>query len=192
MSNRTLNLDGCSVSPFFLLALSGTPPSQAKQRYTNLQQAFFSGRTTGWFAGPRSVNWIEGGTKFSFIDGQNTIKTLSPKDQKEDVVFDGSQLKFPGTDKPFTYGSFQWSKDSKNILFQANFRPVYRRSGISDYYVYAVADKVLKLVAKDAQTAELAPDGSKIGYERGGNLFIFDFRYPKRNPAYRRCQTRFL
>lgn len=91
-------------------------------------------------------------------------------------MFDGSQLKFPGTDKPFTYGSFQWSNDSKNIVFQTNFRPVYRRSGVSDYYVYSVADKSLKLVAKDAQTAELAPDGSQIGYERGGNLFTFDFR----------------
>ncbi|AKD57554.1 S9 family peptidase [Spirosoma radiotolerans] len=146
-----------------------------KQRYTNLQQAVSSGGQLAGSPGPRSVNWIEGGTKFSFIDGQNTIKTLSPKDQKEDVIFDGSQLKFPGTDKPFAYGSFQWSKDSKNILFQADFRPVYRRSGVSDYYVYSVADKSLKLVAKDAQTAELAPDGSKVGYERGGNLFVFDF-----------------
>jgi len=152
---------------------------QAKQRFTNLQQAVFSGGQLAGSPGPRSVNWIEGGTKFSFIDGQNTIKTLSPKDQKEEVIFDGSQLKFPGTDKPFAYGSFQWSKDSKNILFQANFRPVYRRSGVSDYYVYSVADKSLELVAKDAQTAELAPDGSKVGYERGGNLFVFDFATQK-------------
>ncbi|GAB3799228.1 S9 family peptidase [Spirosoma humi] len=152
---------------------------QTKQRYTNLQQAVFSGGQLAGSSGPRSVNWIEGGTKFSFIDGQNTIKTLSPKDQKEETIFDGSQLKFPGTDKPFLYGSFQWSKDSKNILFQANFRPVYRRSGVSDYYVYSVADKSLKLVAKDAQTAELAPDGSKVGYERGGNLFVFDFATQK-------------
>ncbi|MVM35553.1 prolyl oligopeptidase family serine peptidase [Spirosoma sp. HMF4905] len=153
--------------------------AQSKQRYTNLQQAVFSGGQLNGLQGPRSVNWIEGGSKFSFIDGQNTIKTLSPKDQKEEVIFDGSQLKFPGTDKPFAYGSFQWSKDSKNILFQRNFRPVYRRSGVSDYYVYSVADKSLKLVARDAQTAELAPDGQKVGYERGGNLFVFDFTTQK-------------
>ncbi|AUD01183.1 S9 family peptidase [Spirosoma pollinicola] len=175
MINQTLSrwLLGIAI----LLAHLATA-QQAKQRYTNLQQALSSGRELAGSAGPRSVNWIEGGSKFSFIDGQN-IKTLSPKDQKEDVVFDGSHLKFPGTDKPFSYGSFQWSKDSKNILFQANFRPVYRRSGVSDYYVYAVADKSLKLVAKDAQTAELAPDGSKVGYERGGNLFVFDFSTQK-------------
>ncbi|GAB3994127.1 S9 family peptidase [Spirosoma daeguense] len=156
-----------------------TADAQSKQRYSNLQQAVFSGGQLNGSQGPRSVNWIEGGSKFSFIDGQNVIKTLSPKDQKEDVVFDGSQLKFPNTDKPFVYGSFQWSKDSKNILFQTNFRPVYRRSGVSDYYVYSVADKALKLVAKDAQTAELSPDGQRIGYERGGNMFVFDFATQK-------------
>ncbi len=152
-----------------------TAEAQSKQRFANLQQAVFATGQLAGAQGPRSVNWIEGGTKFSFIDGQNRIKTFAPKDQKEDVVFDGSQQKFPNSDKPFTYGSFQWSKDSKNLLFQTNFRPVYRHSGISDYYVYSVADKSLKLVAKDAQTAELSPDGQKIGYERGGDLFVFDF-----------------
>lgn len=146
-----------------------------KQRYSSLQQAMTSAGQLAGSAGPRSVNWIEDGRKFSFTEGRGVIKTFSPADQQETVVFDASGLTFPGTTKPFTYGSFQWSKDSKNILFQSNFRPVYRRSGISDYYVYSVADKALRLVAKDAQTAELSPDGRKIGYERGGNLFTFDF-----------------
>lgn len=172
--NRALWLSGLA----FLFVHLATA-QQAKQRYPNLQQAISSGSQLAGSPGPRSINWIEGGTKFSFIDGQGNIKTLSPKDQREEVIFDVSQLKFPGTDKPFAYGSFQWSKDSKNLLFQANFRPVYRRSGISDYYVYSVANKSLKLVAKDAQTAELAPDGSKVGYERGGNLFVFDFTTQK-------------
>ncbi|MBD2700950.1 S9 family peptidase [Spirosoma sp. BT702] len=164
---------------FGWILLSSNANAQSRQRYVNLQQAIFSGGQLTGSQGPRSVNWIEGGTKFSFIDGQNTIKTLSPKDQKEEVIFEGSQLKFPNSDKPFTYSSFQWSKDSKNILFQTNFRPVYRHSGVSDYYVYSVADRALKLVAKDAQTAELSPDGQKIGYERGGNMFVFDFATQK-------------
>ena len=164
-----------------LIYLTASVPARAqtKPRYTDLQQALFAGGQLSGLAGPRSVNWVEGGNKFSSIDALNTIKTFSPKDQTETVVFDGRQLKLPGTDQPFTYDSFQWSKDSKNILFQTNFRPVYRRSGVSDYYVYSVADKSLKRVAQDAQTAELAPDGSKVGYERGGNLFVFDFTTQK-------------
>ncbi|UFH56667.1 S9 family peptidase [Spirosoma sp. KNUC1025] len=173
-SNRTGWLLGS-----ILLIVHLASAQSAKQRYASLQQAVFSGAQLNGSQGPRSVNWIEDGNKFSFIDGQSTIKTFTPKDQKEETVFDGSQLKFPGTEKPFAYESFQWSKDSKNILFQTNFRQVYRRSGISDYYVYSVASKSLKVVAKDAQTAELSPDGQKIGYERGGNLFMFDFATQK-------------
>ena len=169
---------GWLISTALLITLSAeaqTTGQPTKQQYANLQQAIVSGAQLTGSQGPRSVNWIEGGSKFSFIDGQALIKTFSPNDQKEAVIFDGSQLTFPNTDKPFTYDSFQWSKDAKNILFQANFRPVYRRSGVSDYYVYSVAGKALKLVANNAQTAELSPDGQKIGYERGGNLFVFDF-----------------
>ncbi|RRB02242.1 S9 family peptidase [Larkinella rosea] len=158
----------------FVVVLSFPAFSQQKQRFQNLQQALAAtGQLTG-SQGPASVNWIDGGTRFSFID-KGVIKSYSPKEQREEVIFDGSKLTFPGTAQAFAYESFQWSKDSKNLLFQTNFRPVWRRSGISDYYVYSVADKGLKLVAKDAQTAELSPDGSKIGYERDGNLFVFDF-----------------
>ncbi len=153
--------------------------AQTKQRYTSLQQALTSGGQLAGASGPRSVNWIDGGNRFSYIEGQNVIKSFSPKDQQESVVFDGNQLTFPGTTERFRYVSFEWSKDSKNLVFQSNFRPVWRRSGISDYYVYSVADKSLKLVAKDAQTAELSPDGTKVGYERGGDLFVFDFATQK-------------
>ncbi|GAB3906199.1 S9 family peptidase [Larkinella knui] len=165
----------------FLFVLSVRFPafSQQKQRFQNLQQALAASGQLAGSQGPSSVNWIDGGNRFSFIGPGNSIKSFSPKDQREDVIFDGSQLKFPGTDQPFTYESFQWSKDSKYLLFQTNFRPVWRRSGLSDFYVYAVADQSLKLVAKDAQTAELSPDGSKTGYERDGNLFIFDFSTQK-------------
>ena len=63
----------------------------------------------------------------------------------------------------------------KYILFQTNFRKVWRRSGESDFYFYSITDKSLKLVAKDARTAEISPDGLKVGFERDGNLFVFDF-----------------
>ena len=150
-----------------------------KQRFGSLQQALSAGGQLSGSQGPRSVNWINNGQAFSYLDGQTTIKIFTPQTGQETVVFDGSQVTVPGKTSTFTFGSFQWSKDSKNILFQSNFRPVYRRSGVSDYYSYSVADKSLKLVAKDAQTAELAPDGSKIGYERGGNLFVFNFATQK-------------
>ncbi len=156
-------------------AVSQSTTATSPTPYASLQEALNAGRSLSGSSGPRSINWIDGGQRFSFLAGSDTIKTLDPKTLAETVAFTTGPLKFPGTDKPFRYDAFRWSKDAKNIVFQANFRAVYRRSGISDYYVYSLADKSLKLVARDAQTAELAPDGQKVGYERGGNLFVFDF-----------------
>lgn len=153
-------------------AVAQTPTT--KTRYADLGQALRSGGQLAGSNGPRSVNWIEGGKRFSYLDKVGLIKTVTPATQEETVAFDGKGMTFPGSTKPFDYESFQWSKDARNIVFKTNFRPVYRRSGVSDYYLYSVADKQLKLIAKDAQTAELSPDGKQVGYERGGNLFVFD------------------
>jgi dipeptidyl-peptidase 4 len=164
---------------WLFIAVSTTVFAQTtttKTRYPDLKQALQSGGQLAGSTGPRSINWIDGGARFSFLDrATGAIKTLDPATQQEAVVFDAAALTFPGTDKAFAYESFQWSKDAKNLVFQTNFRPVYRHSGISDYYVYSLTDKALRLVAKDAQTAELSPDGKRVGYERGGNLFAFEF-----------------
>ncbi|MCS6796094.1 MAG: S9 family peptidase [Raineya sp.] len=161
------------------LLLVGTLKAQEKKRFASLQEALSAGSKLSGNFGPRSVNWIEGGEKFSFIEGVGQIKVFSPKDAKEEIIFNAAGLKFPDKDQDFSYSSFQWSKDSKYLLFQTNFRPIYRRSGVSDYYFYDVANKTLRVAAKDALSAELSPDGKKVAYEKGGNLFVLDFATQK-------------
>ncbi|MEX2605491.1 MAG: S9 family peptidase, partial [Gracilimonas sp.] len=93
---------------------------------------------------------------------------------EDNLIFTTSDFNTPGTEDTFSYNSFQWTDDSRFIVFQSNFRPIYRRSGISDYYVYEVETEELSVLVKDAMTAELSPDGSKVGYEREGDLFVYD------------------
>ncbi|NMM49750.1 S9 family peptidase [Marinigracilibium pacificum] len=150
----------------------------AQERYNSLRDALFGAGNLYGQSGPASVNWINDGEQFSFMDG-NIIKQYDPSGNAESVIFDPSGKKLPGSDADFAYNSFQWSKDSKFILFKTNFRPVWRRSGISDYYLYSLSDESFKLVAKDAQTAQLSPDGTKVGYEREGNLFVYDLQAEK-------------
>ncbi|HAS39927.1 MAG TPA: S9 family peptidase [Microscillaceae bacterium] len=156
-----------------LLAL----PGWSQKKYPTLRAALGAG--LGGSNGPRSVNWINNGETFSYIEGRGVIKSFSPKNQKEAVVFSSKEMKFPGTSRQFRYSSFEFSKDSKYLLFKTNFRPVWRRSGIADYYFYSIQNKTLKLVAKDAQTAQLSPDGKKVGYERKGDMFVYDFATKK-------------
>jgi dipeptidyl-peptidase-4 len=150
-----------------------------KQRLGSLAEAqqitgVLSGR-----GGPRRVVWLDGGARFSFI-GTNAqtrrpeIRTYDPGSGRDTLLFTSQGLTLPGSTQPFDYTSFQFSRDSKHLVFQTNFQPIYRRSGTSDFYVYSLEPKTLQLAGKGARTAELSPDGTLLGEERGGDLYVVD------------------
>jgi dipeptidyl-peptidase-4 len=153
--------------------------SAQKDRWSSMNEALLSSYKLSGGNGPSNVNWIDGGDRYSYTTmnretQSREIRAYNPATEEDQLIFAEQDHTFPGTDSTFSYRSFQWSSDSKYILFQTNFRPVYRNSGVSDYYFYSLEEGTMQLVAKDARTAELSPDGSKIGYERGGNLFTYD------------------
>jgi dipeptidyl-peptidase-4 len=155
---------------------------EPKTGYANAKEAYMSEDKLLGGSGPASVNWIDDGKRFSYMenkDGNAEIRSYDPKTGKDLLVFSPAGINLPGSEKEFTYKSFQWTLDSKFILFQTNFRPIYRNTGTSDFYFYSIASKSLKLVARDAQTAAVSPDGSGVGYERDGNLFVFNFSSEK-------------
>ncbi len=173
-----MNKNLLKFSLFIFVFLVFSEKTFSQQKYANLQEALFSGGKLRGSNGQASINWIENGEKYSFTE-KGIIKAFSPKTLQEEVIFDTKTQKFPGTENAFMYESFQFSKDSKYLLFQTNFRPIWRNSGYSDYYFYDIAGKTLKLVAQKARTAQLSPDGKKIGYEKEGNLFSLDFATQK-------------
>ncbi len=159
--------------------LTGLVYAQEKSYYSDVRDAVAATSKLTGKPGPRSLNWIDGGNRYSYITSDSTgreeIRSFDPGTGKDDLIFDGKGMTFPDTTAAFTYRSFQWAHDSKHIVFESNFRKIYRRSGLSDYYIYSLADKTLKVAAKNARTAELSPDGSMVGYEREGNMFVYNF-----------------
>jgi len=148
--------------------------AQTKTQYTSLNDALTTGRVLRGKSGPRNIDWINGGDQYSFA-GKDGISSMDPATLKESVIFNNADLKYPGTDKSFEYEKFDWTHDFKHLVFQTNFRKIYRRSGVSDYYVYDIQNKQLKVAAKNARSAELSPDGSMVGIERGGNMYVYNF-----------------
>ena len=162
-----------------LMVLPCAVMAQQKAPYKSLKEALFNSYHLSGQSGPSSVNWIDGGNRFSYTShdqsGREEIRSFNPKTKKDELIFNAKGLTFPGTDTAFNYRSFQWAHDSRHLVFKTHFRKIYRRSGISDYYVYSLKDSSLKIAAKNARTAELSPDGSMMGYERNGNMFVYDF-----------------
>jgi len=161
------------------IALTGTLPLGAQQRIGSVAEALgVSGQLAGG-GGPPGLNWIDGGRRFSYTVTNPRTRTpevhgFDPANGMDELLFDPGTLVTPGTGQPLRYESFEWTADSRHVLFQTDFRPIYRYSGIADFYVYTVADESLVLAADDARTAELSPDGRMLGYEREGDLFAFD------------------
>jgi dipeptidyl-peptidase-4 len=167
------------ITTVIALAMPAALTAQQKQRFASLDDALRAGGALAGRAGPRNVNWIEGGARFSFLDtdqrtGKEVIRALDPATGRDTLLFSAERLTFPGSSEPFAYESFQWARDSRHLVFQTHFKPLYRNSGIADYYIYSLADRSLQLAAKDARTGELSPDGTKLGLERGGDLYVED------------------
>ena len=120
--------------------------AQEKTRFASLQDAMRAGGALGGGFGPRNVNWIDGGRRYSYIaqsDSGESIRLTDPATGLDSLLFRAEGLTFPGTTAAFEYESFQWAHDSRHLVFQTHFQPLYRRSGTSDYYVYALADRSL-------------------------------------------------
>ncbi|MGQ0560493.1 MAG: S9 family peptidase, partial [Gemmatimonadota bacterium] len=163
-----------------ILALAASAAhAQQTRRLETVEQAVAATAQLAGRSGPRSVNWIDDGQRFAYTISNPTtraeeIRRYDPATLTDSLLLDTRTLSLPGTDEPLSYRSFQWARDSKHLLFQTNFRPIFRRSGLADFYLFAFPARTLELVAQDARTAELSPDGSKAGYERGGDMFVFD------------------
>ena len=161
------------------LALVGAVPLQAQQRIASVEEALgISGLLAGR-SGPAGVNWIEEGQRYSYTlvnpsTRRPEVRGYDPESGSDELLFDPGVLTVPGTSRPFQYRTFDWAQDSRHVVFQTDFRPVYRYSGIADFYVYGVENESLVLAADDARTAEMSPDGSLLAYEREGDLFVYD------------------
>lgn len=158
------------------LGLIATPVlAQQKATFKNVTEALQASGAMSGRSGPRSVNWIDGGKRFSYTtrgaDGEE-IRATDPATGSDTLLFSAKGLTFPDTAAPFAYQSFQFAQDSKHLVFQTRFRQIYRRSGTSDYFVYSLADHSMQLAAHGAQTGELSPDGAQFGYEVGGDLYV--------------------
>ena len=151
--------------------------AQEKQRFASIDEALQASGILAGRQGPRNVNWFENGRRFSYTDRDPAtnapiIRAYDPVTGQSTVLFTTTGVTLPGTNQPFTYDSFEWAQDSKHLVFQTNFQQLFRRSGISDFYIYSLADKSMKLATKGARTAELSPNGALLGFERGGDMYV--------------------
>lgn len=74
-----------------------------------------------------------------------------------------------------TIESYTFDAEEKLILLACNSNKIFRHSFTADYYLYNIATKSLtKLFDFQAQEPTFSPNGAKIAYAKGNNLFVYD------------------
>ncbi len=75
--------------------------------------------------------------------------------------------------------SYNFSKDEKQILIANNSNQIFRHSFTADYFLYNISTKVLTKILEQVQEPTFSPDGTKIAFAKGNNLFIYEVNSKK-------------
>ena len=72
--------------------------------------------------------------------------------------------------------SYEFSADEQKILLSSGFEPIYRHSGVSDYYVYTVADGSMEKISRNGKQrlTTFSPDGRMVAFVRDNNLYVMN------------------
>ncbi len=72
--------------------------------------------------------------------------------------------------------SYAFSADEQKILLSSGFEPLYRHSGVSDYWIYDVQSRTFTKISTmgKQRLTTLSPDGTKVAFVRDNNLYWMD------------------
>jgi dipeptidyl-peptidase 4 len=127
---------------------------------------------------PKQINWTEDGNAYLVISSGNIIK-VDVKTNEGTVLIKKESLIPEGKTEPLNFNIYSFSSDNKYVLIFTNTEKVWRYNTRGDYWVLDVAADKLTRVGKSLPPqslmyAKFSPDGKKIGYVSGHNVFSED------------------
>jgi dipeptidyl-peptidase-4 len=165
---------------FALLLLVAAPLAAAEPAPLTVDRIFASDE----FKGDRvpSVKWLDGGAYLSTQPSKAhkgaTDIILVDAAGKSEVLVPAEKLIPTNAKEPLAVQGFEFNKDRDLVLIHTNSVRVWRANTRGDYWTFRRSTGALaKLGGGDAkpstlQFAKLAPDGTKVGYVRGNNLYV--------------------
>jgi dipeptidyl-peptidase-4 len=102
-----------------------------------------------------------------------------PATGKKDVVASAAAFIPKGSKEPLAVEAFEFSADESRLLIFTNSRRVWRRNTRGDYWLLDLATKKFRKLGGDAPAASLmfatlAPDGTRVAFDRENNLYVQD------------------
>lgn len=114
------------------------------------------------------ARWLDGGDAYTTVEaeGRQIVRYTTASAEREVLV-----------SAPFAISDYQWSSDGKRVLLFTNTRRVWRYNTRGDYWVLDRDTGRLQKLGGDAPESSLmfamfSPDGSRVAYVRGNNLYV--------------------
>lgn len=131
------------------------------------------------------ARWLENGKAYTTVepspdvkDGQDIIR-YEADSGKRSVLVAAKTLVPTGANTALAIDDYVWSEDGKQLLIFTNSQQVWRQRTRGDYWVADLTGKGLKKLGGKVEPATLmfakfSPDGRRVGYVRGNNLYVED------------------
>jgi len=132
----------------------------------------------------RSVRWMEDSRYYTTLEmnGERRCSEIIQYNAKsgERVVLVGADQLIPvGEENPLPIRDYQWSEDNSKLLLFTNTQRVWRYHTRGDYWVLDLPSGKLQRVGTSLPSstlmfAKFSPDGSRVAYVSGHNIFMED------------------
>ena len=131
------------------------------------------------------ARWLDGGEFYTTVELSESVKEKGAKDivryetatGKREILISASKLIPSGAKSPLTIDDYAWSKDKSRALIFTNTAQVWRRNTRGDYWVLDLKSGTLQKLGGDGPAssmlfAKFSPDGTKVAYVRGNNIYV--------------------
>jgi dipeptidyl-peptidase 4 len=124
---------------------------------------------------------MKDGEHYTTLENNSRIVKYSYKTGNEvSVVLDIPKIK----DAPIkSFSDYEFSPDETKVLLTTSVQPIYRHSFTATYFIWNfVTEEFTSLSEKGAQqVATFSPDGERVAFVRGNNIFIKNLKFGTEN-----------
>ena len=155
------------LTVFFALCTLNTITISARPAfdYSALRDGTFEQKTV---SGVRSLS---DGERYTTMSDGRVLCFSYRTGEPAGVLFDAS-----AAEPRIEFTDYVLSADERRLLLTTDVEPIYRHSFTAEYWIYDRQDGSLRRLSQGGpqQQAQFSPDGSRVAFVRGGNLFVAD------------------
>lgn len=155
------------LTVFFALCTLNTITVSARPAfdYSALRDGTFEQKTV---SGVRSLS---DGERYTTMSDGRVLCFSYRTGEPAGVLFDAS-----AAEPRIEFTDYVLSADERRLLLTTDVEPIYRHLFTAEYWIYDRQDGSLRRLSQGGpqQQAQFSPDGSRVAFVRGGNLFVAD------------------